>query len=192
MKRVDRSELLDLGAYETVRERFAARIIAEKRDRRVRVGDFVSAVFENRDTVLFQIQEMLRTERITQEKAIQHELDTYNELVPGDRELSACVFVEYSDADERERMLARLAGLADDFYLVVGGERARLVPDARDTDPARTMAVHYVKFVLSEASERALAQGGIPVVLGVEHEAYRAETPLPEQTLRSLRDDLPS
>lgn len=190
MKPVTRGELLGLEEYERVRDPFRERVRAAKRARYVPIGPNMTALFENRDTVLLQIQEMLRTERITQEKAILHELETYNELVPGEHELSACVFVEYTDAAERERMLERLVGLASSFYLDVAGERARLIPDARDTDPTRTMAVHYVKFVLSEAAERALIEGRGPVVLGVEHPAYRAASPLSAPTLGSLRDDL--
>lgn len=189
MKLVDRSELLDLGAYEGVRERFRARVIAEKRVRYVPLGDRMTVLFENHDSVLFQIQEMLRTERITQEKAIAHELETYNELVPGEGELSATVFIEYPNREERERMLSRLAGLEDKFYLVAGGERAELVPDHRGTDPSLTMAVHYIKFRLTSVGDRVIRSGAGPVLLGVEHPEYRAETALSPETLRSLRDD---
>ncbi|MDQ2645320.1 MAG: DUF3501 family protein [Myxococcota bacterium] len=190
MRPVARDELLELGAYEAVRERFRARILADKRARYVPLGDNMTLLFENHDTVLFQVQEMLRTERITQEGAIAHELATYNELVPGPGELSATVFIEYPDSAERERMMVRLVGIEDKFYLAIDGVRARLVPDTRGTDPSRTMAVHYVKFVIGEAGERALSRGGVSVVLGVEHPEYRAEIALPSQTLASLRADL--
>jgi len=189
MKPVSRSELLDLGAYEGIRDRFRARIIAEKRVRYVSLGAHMTALFENRDSVLFQIQEMLRTERITQERAIQHELDTYNELVPGDAELSATIFVEYPDREEREKMLAKLVGLETAFYLEAGGERAELVPDHRGTDPTRTMAVHYVKFRLTSAGETAIRSGNGPVVLGVDHPEYRVAVPLSAETLQSLAAD---
>src|SRR5215470_80333 len=105
MKKVERNELLGLAEYEQIRQRFMARVIAEKRDRRVIAGDEVSLVFENHDTVLFQIQEMLRTERISKEPSILHELETYNDLVPGQDELSATMFVEIADAVVRERRL---------------------------------------------------------------------------------------
>lgn len=190
MRPVARDELLELGAYEAVRERFRARILADKRARYVPLGDNMTLLFENHDTVLFQVQEMLRTERITHEGAIAHELATYNELVPGPGELSATVFIEYPDSAERERMMVRLVGIEDKFYLAIDGVRARLVPDTRGTDPSRTMAVHYVKFVIGEAGERALSRGGASVVLGVEHPEYRAEIALPSQTLASLRADL--
>jgi hypothetical protein len=189
MKRVESSELLPLGAYEEIRERFRARIIEAKRARYVRLGEHMTVLFENRDTVLFQIQEMLRTERITQDKAILHELETYNELVPGEHELSATIFVEYTEREQRERMLTELRGLETSFFLEAAGERARLIPDERGSDPTRTMAVHYVKFVLPERVEHAIRTLSAEVVLGVEHPAYRAETRLSPVTMRSLQAD---
>jgi len=190
VKRVERSELLDLGAYEQIRDRFRARVQAVKEPRRVALGPNMTVLFENHDSVLFQVQEMLRTERITSEKAVQHELDTYNELIPGDAELSATIFTEYPERDERERMLVALAGVEDAFFLVAGGERSAVVPDRRGTDPTRTMAVQYVKFPLSPAAVAAFRSRSGPVLLGVTHPAYTAEVELGPRTLASLGDDL--
>lgn len=190
MKPVDRSELLDLGAYEPIREHFRARIIALKKPRYVALGSNMTALFENHDTVLFQIQEMLRTERITAEKAILHELETYNELVPGALELSATLFIEYPDRDERERQLRALAGVEDKFFIEVDGQRFSNLPDRRGTDPERTMAVHYLKFPLSETAVNAIKTGSPTVKLGVDHPAYQAVTELSAATIASLRDDL--
>lgn len=190
MKPIERGEILGLAEYERIRDPFRSRVLAEKKKRYVALGPNMTVLFENRDTVLLQIQEMLRTERITQEKGILHEIQTYNELVPGERELSATIFIEYTDALERERMLERMAGIAIAFGFRVAGEAAKLFPDARDTDPRRTMAVHYVKFQLSEAQEGALRSGQGPVVLSVDHPAYRAEVEISGETLQSLRDDL--
>jgi hypothetical protein len=189
MKPIERSELLELGAYEQVRERFRSRIIAIKRPRYVALGPAMTVLFENRDTVLFQVQEMLRTERITQEKAILHELETYNELISRERELSATIFIEYPERDERERMLRALVGVERAFYLAAGDERLAVVPDQRGTDPELTMAVQYVKFPLSARAEAALRDGSMALRLGVEHPAYRAEVALAAETLASLRDD---
>ncbi len=189
MKPIEAAELLDLGAYEQVRERFRARVIAVKRARYVALGPAMTVLFENRDTVLFQVQEMLRTERITQAKAIQHELETYNELIPKDRELSATIFIEYPERDERERMLIALAGVETAFYVLAGDERFAVIPDGRGTEPERTMAVQYVKFPLSDAAVAALRGGAGALKLGVDHPAYRAEVTLGPETLASLRDD---
>ncbi len=192
MKPVQRTELLDLGAYEQVRPHFMARVIEQKRPRYVPLGSNITLLFENHDSVLLQIQEMLRTERITAEKAIAHELETYNELVPGDAELSATVFIEYPDREERERMLVELAGIDDKFFVEVAGERAAVVPDRRGSDPSRTMAVHYVKFPLSAAAVQSVRAGNGPLFIGVDHPRYQAKTELAPATLRSLQADFES
>ncbi|HEY4160073.1 MAG TPA: DUF3501 family protein [Polyangiaceae bacterium] len=189
MKLVERAELLGLAEYELIREPFRRRIIELKARRRVALGPNMTVLFENHDTVLFQVQEMLRTERINAEKAIRHELETYNELVPGGRELSATVFIEYPERAERERMLVALAGVETAFFVRIVGERSTVLPDRRGDDETRTMAVQYVKFPLSEAAERLLRAGAAEVSLGVEHPAYRAEVVLAPPTVESLRED---
>ena len=123
MKPIERGEVLGLAEYEKIREQFRARVIGAKKARRVQVGPKVSVVFENRDTVLMQIQEMLRTERITREGAIQHEIDTYNQHIPGKDELFATVMIEVPDRDEREAFLAKARGFERHVALVVDGER---------------------------------------------------------------------
>jgi len=189
MKPIARDELLELGAYERIRDNFLRSILERKRARYVKLGANMTALFENRDSVLFQVQEMLRTERITLELAILHELETYNALVPGDAELSATLFVEYQDRDERERMLVALAGLEDKFRLRVGSELLPVTPDHRGTEPDRTMAVHYVKFPLTPSALTALKAGSTEIALEVEHPHYSASTLLSSATLQSLRDD---
>jgi hypothetical protein len=189
MKPISRDELLDLGAYEKLRDAFLRSVLERKKPRYVKLGSNMTALFENRDTVLFQIQEMLRTERITQEAAIAHELETYNALVPGEHELSLTLFIEYQDRDERERMLTALAGLEDKFRLRVGNELVPVIPDARGADPTRTMAVHYIKFAMPDAVFQAFRSGTVPVWLEVEHAAYSAVAELGPATLQSLRAD---
>jgi hypothetical protein len=204
MKKVQRSELLELGAYEQIRERFRAAVIEEKKHRRFQASDELSMVFENHVTVLFQIQEMLRTERITREAAIQHELDTYNELIPGRGEVSATLFVEIPDREIRERRLVELAGLEQAFALEVGGELAPARNETRGVLPDRTTAVHYLKFQLSPAAiERLIAAGSssgsgaaangersATVRLRVRHPRLDLETPLPPAVVRALGEDL--
>jgi len=189
MKPITREELLDLPAYEKIRDAFLRSVIERKKPRYVKLGANMTALFENRDTVLLQIQEMLRTERITQEAAIGHELETYNALVPGDRELSLTLFIEYQDRDERERMLTALAGIEDKFRLRVGAELVPVIPDARGTDRERTMAVHYIKFPMTQSAFALFMSGSAAVSLEVEHPAYSAVAELPALTLLSLRED---
>ena len=192
MKPVLRSEILGLGEYEAIRERFLARIILEKRSRRVRVCEDVGAVFENRDTVLFQIQEILRTERITKEASIQHELDTYTELVPGDDELSATMFVEIPDAERRERMLVELAGLEARIALEVAGKLVRARNESRSALPDRTTAVHYLKFRLGKELAAALREAprGAEVFWVLDHPKLSVRTKLGPDVVASLAGDL--
>ena len=188
MKPVSRNEVLDLGAYEQIREHFRGRVIEDKKRRRTALGPNMTVLFENHDTALYQIQEMLRTERISAEKALLHEIETYNELVPGDSELSATIFVEYDARDVREAMLERLAGLEDKFYVVVEGQRFPNVPDSRNDRRDRTTAVHYVKFPLSAEAVVAI-RAKKTLRIGVDHPAYRGEVELSATTVAALAED---
>src|SRR5262249_50260882 len=143
MRLVARNEILGLGEYEQIRPRFRARVIEQKRARRVALGDHLAVTFKNHDSVLLQIQEMLRTQRITAEPAIQHEIDTYNELVPSARQLSITLFVEIPDRETRERMLVELAGLERTVALVVDGQQHPFVGARIGAVADRTTAVHY-------------------------------------------------
>jgi hypothetical protein len=193
MKTIERGEVLGLAEYETIRDRFRARVIQEKKARRVFLGDHASCVFENRDTVLLQIQEMLRTERITREAAIQHEIDTYNDLIPREHELSATILIEIPDKDVRDRFLVEAVGLEKAFSLVIDGVRC---PGHHDPKhgilPDRTTAVHYVKFELPEAAERALREkrGEAAVTLESSHARYNASTRLAPPLVADLASDL--
>ncbi|MBX3186893.1 MAG: DUF3501 family protein [Labilithrix sp.] len=198
MKPIERGEVMGLADYEMIREHFRGRIIEEKRGRRVALGPNASCIFENRDTVLLQIQEMLRTERITRESAILHEIETYNELVPGDREISATVLLEIDDKEERERFLFEAKGLDRSFALVVAGERCPGKHDAAREHPDRTTAVHYLKFPLTAPAEKALRAvlqkkarpSELAIELVVEHPRYSARTTLPPPLVESLAQDL--
>lgn len=190
MQKIARAEILPLPEYETIRDRFRARIIEHKRPRRVSLGPMMSGVFEDRDTALYQIQEMLRTERITREDAVLHEIETYNDLVPGPSELSATVFLEIEDKAVREKTLVDLAGLEACFRLEVDGTRVPARSESRGVLPDRTTTVHYLKFPLDEASAKKLASGKGAWSLVVDHPKYRHATELPPQTVVSLAGDL--
>jgi hypothetical protein len=199
MKPIDRTEILSLADYETVRGPFRDRVIAEKKWRRVAIGTNVSAVFENRDTVLLQIQEMLRTERITRPGAVQHEIDTYNDLLPADDELSCTLMVEIADKPERDAFLQAAKGLAKHVWLVVGARRlsARTNEPVSDgPEPDRTTAVHYLKFRLPKDvadSLRSRANGPTTMdalALEIDHAAYAARTTLALETIVAIGEDL--
>jgi hypothetical protein len=192
MKPVERNEILPLGDYEAIRDRFRARVIADKEHRRVHVGDDVSVIFENHDTVLLQIQEMLRTERITKEAAIAHELETYNELVPGDDQLSMTLFIEIPDTARRDAMLTALAGMEDKVALEIDGERFAAKAGPREgADPKRTTAVQYYLIDLSEAGAAKLRDGkASQVALVIDHPAYQARADLSAEAVSQLAGDL--
>jgi hypothetical protein len=189
MKPVERSELLGLGAYEQIREPFRTRIIQEKKLRRVALGERMTAVFENHDTVLMQVQEMLRTECITREEAIAHELATYNELVPGERELSATFMVEIDDKPTREAFLVHAKGLEGTLRLHIGPHAVPATWDATRAGDERLSAVLYTKFKLSEAAYAA-ALAGAPIALSVDHAAYKARADLTTSSTKALVEDL--
>ncbi|MGA7120360.1 MAG: DUF3501 family protein [Polyangiaceae bacterium] len=199
MKAIARGEILGLADYETVRERFRNRVIAEKKIRRVSVGPKVSVVFENRDTVLLQIQEMLRTERITRAASVQHEIDTYSALLPGTDELSCTLMVEIADHAERDAFLQAAKGLSKHVWVVAVTRRiaARSNEPSRDGPEAdRTTAVHYLKFPLpSDVADalRARASGNgstTELALEIDHPAYAARADLRLETLVALGEDL--
>jgi hypothetical protein len=190
MQPIDRSEILPLGEYEKIREHFRARVMDEKRARRVHLGPHITAVFENRDTVMLQIQEMLRTERITAEPAIRHEITTYNELVPGERQVSMTLFVEIPEREARDRMLVDLAGLEDAVALEIAGIPHKFTGKREGAEPGRTTAVHYLKCDLTDDAVASLKQGAAGVALVVSHPNYAARADLGPMTVRKLAEEL--
>jgi hypothetical protein len=194
MKPVQYEELLSLPEYATQRDRIRPAMIALRTLRRLHVGEHMTLHFENRDTVYYQVQEMLRAEHITERKAIEHELETYNELVPASGELSATLMIEYATAEERARELKRLLGLDRHLWLVVGGLEPCLARfDRRQFDTERLSSVQFIKFPLPEQHVRALTRDPAPPVLvRVDHAAYGAEAFVPESLMEQLQADLES
>lgn len=186
-------DIADLRAYEREREDFRDRVIALKKQRRVSVGPVVTLVFENRDTVRFQIQEMARAERMLTDEAIRTELDVYNPLIPEAGQLVATMFLELTNEEELRTWLPKLVGLEASVELrLTDGSTVRCKPDpshaAQLTRDEITASVHYVRFELDEAQVAAFATG--PVVLALAHPAYDFATPLAEATRAELLTDL--
>lgn len=198
MKPIERGEVLGIADYEAIRDRFRARVIQEKKARRVVFGPHGSCVFENRDTVLMQIQEMLRTERITREAAVLHEIATYNELIPTAHELSATIMIEIEDKATRDQFLTEAKGLEREFALVIGGTRCPGKNDPTREFPDRTTAVHYVKFDLAPAGEQALRDvldkktkpEDLVIELVSTHPRYPVTTRLSAALVANLAEDL--
>jgi hypothetical protein len=193
MERVTLDEIIGIERYEAVRSDFRARIIELKKRRRVPVGECVTFVFENHDTVLFQIQEMVRAERITDLDKIRFEIDTYNALIPGPSELSATMLIEITEQERIREELLRLLGIDEAVWLEVGKRRrvrAEFEPGRSRED--KLSAVQYVRFPLDEESVRAFRDESEVVRLVVDHPNYRASAVIDGAVRRSLAEDLAS
>lgn len=190
------SDIADLRAYEREREQFRAHVIALKKRRRVHVGTILTLVFENRDTMRFQIQEMARVESLISDEAIQGELDAYNPLIPAAGQLSATVFLELTSEDQLREWLPKLVGIERSLVLRAGHGadavevRAKTEEshDALLTRAETTASVHYVRWELSPDEVAAVEAG--PVSLLVDHPAYREAVDLLPSTVTELVADL--
>ncbi len=190
MRGVRREEVLDLFAYEKIREAFLARTIELKRPRRIAVGDRLTFIFENRDTVRFQIQEMLRAERAVKEEKILDEIAVYNELVPGPNELSATLMIEIPRMEQIRAELDRLIGIDEHVFLDVGDASVRASFDAKQFESDRISAVQYVRFPLGPELACRFCDPQLAARLRVEHPNYRHSTPLEGASRASLISDL--
>jgi hypothetical protein len=186
-------DIADLRAYERERDAFRQRVMALKRRRRVALGPLASVVFENRETVRFQVQEMARAERMMSDEQILGELAAYNPLIPDPGELSATLFLELTDEASLRTWLPTLVGIERSLVLrLADGEAVRCVPEAGHAEQLTrediTASVHYVRWQLTEAQVARFGEGG--VVLASEHPAYQHETPLGAATVEELLGDL--
>ncbi len=190
MRKIIRSDVRGPRLYAGFREDLRKRAIEVKRARRVEVGPIVALVFENRTTVLFQIEEMLRVEHIEDEMGIQHEIDTYNELVPDPGELSASLFVEITETAQIRPTLNRLVGLDEHVHLDVGEHSVRATFEAGRQEEERISAVQYIRFRLPEPARAALRAPGTRVRLRIDHPAYAHTTDLDDKSRAALAQDL--
>ena len=191
MDKLSRADLFGLEKYHEVRTEFRARVLAHKRLRQVPIGRNATLYFEDRLTIRYQIQEMLRAERIFEADAIEEELAAYNPLIPDGANLKATFMLEYEDAGERRRMLGTLRGIENRVWMEAGGERVFAVADEdldRTTDD-KTSAVHFLRFELPDGVRDALGDGAA-MRFGIDHDGYRHECTLPEESRAALVADL--
>ena len=193
MQKLKREDLFTLERYAEERPAFRAKVMEHKKHRKLPIGPNATLLFEDRLTIQYQIQEMLRIERIFEAGGIQDELDTYNSLIPDGTNWKATLMLEFDDADERRIALARLNGIERDVWIVVDGfERVSPFADEdleRSTDE-KTAAVHFLRFELSEPMRHALEQGA-SLAAGIDHEHYRyAVNPVPTVVRDALVADL--
>ena len=182
MKRVELSDILSLESYEQRREALRQLVLEVKRPRRVHLAGVLTFLFENTLTVRYQIQEMLRTERITRESDVLHEIETYNELLGDDGELGCTLLIELPDAEERREKLTRWRELPEHVYLrTEDGKLVRPRFDERQRGEARLSSVQYLKFAVD---------GKVPHALGVDLPDLREEVPFTPEQRRALQEDL--
>lgn len=191
MKKVSREEVLDLTAYEKARPDFRAKAMAAKDLRRVAIGDLITVFFENRLTMHYQLQEMLRAERNVREEAIAEEIATWNELIPEKDELSVTLMIEQADREKVKETLHELAGLEGHVAIRVGEREIRAHWEPGRSDENVIAAVQYLKLKLSPAEREAILREE-DVRLAIDHAKYRTETRLPKTTLEAIREDLKS
>src|ERR671919_3209661 len=177
---INRDSLLSLEAYAKQRNEFRAKVMEHKKRRTVHLGKHLTLQFEDELTIRYQVQEMLRIERIFEDEGIQGELDAYNPLIPDGSNWKATMLLEYPDVDERRRMLGVLKGIERRVWVQVEGcERVFAIADEdleRETEE-KTSSVHFLRFELSAAMRERLRRGA-RVTVGVEHPQYRASAEL--------------
>ncbi|MDH4071778.1 MAG: DUF3501 family protein [Gammaproteobacteria bacterium] len=193
MEKLTRGSLYSLEQYDGVREKFRDDVIAHKRNRRLPLGTNATLYFEDSMTMQYQVQEMLRIERIFEAHGIQEELDAYNPLIPDGSNWKATFMVEFPDADERREMLKRLVGIEDKTWVQVG-DLERIYPIADEDldrdDADKTSAVHFLRFELSPEQVAAL-KGGALLAAGIDHDVYQVEIrPVAENIRLALIKDL--
>jgi len=176
MAHITRDSLMSLEAYAKARDDFRGRVMAHKKNRTVHLGEHVTLIFEDELTMRYQVQEMLRAERIFEEAGIQDELAAYNPMVPDGNNWKATMMVEYTDVDQRRQMLARLIGVEDRVWVQVAGfPRVYAIAD-EDMERAneeKTSAVHFLRFDVTADMAAALRQAAT-LGIGVDHPAYQA------------------
>ena len=193
MSQITPDTLMTLEAYAKMRKEFRTKVIEHKKNRTVHLDEHITLLFEDELTIRYQVQEMLRIEKIFEEEGIQGELDAYNPLVPDGSNFKATMFIEYDDIEERKKALAKLKGVEDQVWLQVAGcERVYAIAD-EDLDrenEEKTSSVHFLRFELTPAMKAAL-KNRIGLAAGVDHPAYQTTIPaLPDEIRAALLADL--
>jgi hypothetical protein len=193
MDKISRKSLMTLEAYAKARKEFRAQVIAHKKHRTVHLGDHVTLIFEDELTIRYQIQEMLRIEKIFEEQGIQDEIDAYNPLVPDGRNFKATMLIEYEDENERKAALARMKGIEDRTWVRVEGCAPVYAIADEDLDrenEEKTSSVHFLRFELTDEMAESLKYG-MSLAIGVDHPHYNAKLdPVPAEIRAALVRDL--
>ena len=192
MQKLTRDDLYSLEQYSDIRDEFRDQVLQHKRNRRIALGTNAALYFEDRLTMQYQVQEMLRIERIFEAAGINEELEAYNPLIPDGSNWKATFMVEFPDVEERKAMLSQLLGIEDKVYVQVDGfDRVFAIADEDldRSDDKKTSAVHFMRFELPSDQVDAL-KGGAELAAGIDHENYLVEiSPVAENIRRSLLGD---
>ncbi|MEE8388439.1 MAG: DUF3501 family protein [Acidiferrobacterales bacterium] len=193
MNKLTRNDLWSLEEYAARRTKFRDQVMAHKKNRQAHVGPNATLYFEDRTVMQYQVQEILRVERIFEAESIQEELDIYNPMIPDGRNWKATFMIEYTDADERQQALAKMVGIEDATWVqVIDFDRVYAIADEdleRETEE-KTSSVHFLRFELTSEMTNAVKEGAA-VSVGIDHENYRhAVEPLPDNIRDSLAADL--
>ena len=192
MPLIRRESLLSLETYARERNEFRARVIEHKKHRKVQLGDSVTLIFEDELTIRYQIQEMLRVERIFEEQGIQDELETYNPLVPDGRNFKATMMIEYPDPEERQWWLSKLIGIEDKVWIQVRGfERVGAIADEdlERENEQKTSSVHFLRWELTDDMAQAL-KSGVGLSMGIDHPQHQTTLDVPAAVRDALVKDL--
>jgi len=192
MKQLVQTDLLPAAEYERQREQFRSQIIALKQRRRISVGPLITLVFENRETLRFQTQEMIRVEQILDPRKVQDELDVYNALMPGSGEVSATLLIEITEQDRMKEWLDVFMGLdhGETVAIRAGTEQVFGEFEGGHSHETKISAVHFVRFRPTTLMIAAFADLHVPVTLTVHHYAYHAEAPVPGSMREEWLSDL--
>ncbi|MDJ0956190.1 MAG: DUF3501 family protein [Arenicellales bacterium] len=193
MNKLSREDLYSLEQYAEIRPEFRAKVLAHKKTRQVPIGDHATLYFEDRLTIQYQIQEMLRVERIFENAGIEEELGAYNPLIPEGRNLKATFMIEYTDVEQRRRALEKFIDIEDKVWMEVQGmDRIYAIADEdmeRETED-KTSAVHFLRFELSEEMVAAIGNDA-DFGFGIDHPEYTEDNyPVDEEIRKSLAQDL--
>lgn len=191
MKKIELKDIIPYNDYLKVRKEFQQKIIKLKKNRRVQVGDNITFVFENRETVLYQIQEMIRLEKMTDEKLIQQEIDVFNKLIPDENELCATIFIEIFERQFIKPILNSLVGIQDNkIFLKFADESITPIFIDENLPDGRISAVLYARFKFNSNQVEKFLNPKNLVSIEINHPNYKAETIIPENVRLSLMEDL--
>jgi len=192
MKKLTTSDLLSLEEYDKYREEIKKNLLLHKKNRSVKIGDHVLLLFEDYETIKYQVQEMLRIEKIFKEKDIQEEIDAYESLIPDGNNLKATMLIMYTDVNQRKIMLNKLCDLENSVWLSINNSEKVFAISDEDLERSRdekTSAVHFLRFQLSDIDKKSFKETD-HITIGIDHKEYNYKTELQRDTASCLAKDL--